>query len=126
MDLIIGNTYKHQVTGETYDLVFVSNQIVELQEIESFNDTRAIDRTIFEQQYELVSDWKELYQERNKELNNIINIIEETFPNSKGIRSTSKHVKAMYEIIKLLNINSVDHNLMDGMSALDKHKKSIK
>ncbi|MBC9875546.1 hypothetical protein [Macrococcoides bohemicum] len=121
MNLIIGNTYKHQITGETYDLVFVSNQIVELQEIESFNDTRVIDRTIFEQQYEIVSDWKALYQERNNELNKIINIIEETFPNGKGIRTQSNHVKAMYKIIKQLNINTIDPQLMEGMSSLIKY-----
>lgn len=121
MTLIIGNTYKHKNTGETYDLVYVSNQIVELQEIESFNDTRAIDRTIFEQQYELVSDWKALYQERNNELNNIINIIEETFPNGKGIRTQSNHVKAMYKIIKQLNISAVDPKLMEDMSPLSKY-----
>lgn len=121
MNLIIGNTYKHQVTGETYDLVFVSNQIVKLQEIESFNDTRVIDRTIFEQQYEIVSDWKALYQERNNELNKIINIIEETFPNGKGIRTQSNHVKAMYKIIKQLNINTIDPQLMEGMSSLIKY-----
>lgn len=74
----------------------------------------------------LESLMRSLHREVNKNriTKEIVNIIEETFPNSKGIRSTSKHVKAMYEIIKLLNINSVDHNLMDGMSALDKlHNK---
>ncbi|MGK0555398.1 hypothetical protein [Macrococcus capreoli] len=120
MSLIIGNAYKHKTTGETYDLVFVNNQIVELKEIESLNDTRAIDRKIFEQQYELVTDWKTLYQIRNNELNKIINIIEDTFPNGKGIRTQSNHVKAMYEIIKQLNINAIDPQLMEGMSSLKK------
>ncbi|MCH4983762.1 hypothetical protein [Macrococcus sp. PK] len=118
MTLIIGNTYKNKYTGETYELVSINKQIVELQEIESFNDIRAIDRIIFEQQYELVSDWKALYQERNNELNKIITIIEKTFPNGKSIRTKDKHVNAMYNIIKLLNINSIDHNDMKGMPGL--------
>lgn len=120
MNLIIGNSYRNKNTGETYELVSVSKQTVEIKDIEYFTDTRKIDITLFKQQYELVSDWKELYQQRNKELNTIINIIEENFPNGKGIRTQSNHVKAMYKIIKQLNINSVDPQLMEGMSSLTK------
>lgn len=120
MSLIIGNAYKHKTTGEPYDLVFESDQIVELKEIEKLNDIRAIDRKVFEQQYELVTDWKALYQIRNNELNKIISIVEDTFPNGKGIRTQSNHVKAMYEIIKQLNIDAVDPQLMEGMSSFKK------